>query len=77
MNGLTVLVKYCAACHESKVAAEMGEGFVLLNGDVLAQLTDRQQLKVGKQLRSGKMPKNGKLSDAEYDAVRDMLDALK
>ncbi len=75
--GLALMVRYCAGCHEAKVAEVEGKGFVLLSGGSLAPLTDKQKFKVLKNLNSGRMPKlpeGQKLDDNDFNALLDFVD---
>lgn len=73
----------CAACHESQVAQAKGKGFVLLLGNQLAKLTDRQVLRVGTYTYTGRMPpannteKVASLTDAEVGTIMEWADSLK
>lgn len=77
---LGILRAKCAQCHEQKVAKTEGKGFVLFNGPDLAQLTDRQVLRVGAQCYSGRMPppnntkKVEPLTDTEVGQVMQYID---
>lgn len=75
ISALGVLTNKCAACHESKVAATDGKGFVLFKGSELVKLDDSQSKKVMAKLWKGAMPpKDNKhkitsLTDEEVAAV--------
>lgn len=67
----------CASCHETRVADASGGGFVLLEGERLAKLDDRQIRRVLTQVYTGRMPKATKLSDQEVNEVVKWADQQK
>lgn len=69
----------CAVCHESKVSADKGGGFTLLEGAALAKLDDRQARKVLSQSYSGRMPPRGHdpLTDEEVGMIAAFIDSIK
>ncbi|MBV9125345.1 MAG: cytochrome c, partial [Planctomycetes bacterium] len=75
---LAILTARCAVCHEAKVAPTKGRGVVLLEGDRLASLDNRQLNRILTQVYSGKMPKGGPaLSDTEVAQLVTWMDSLK
>lgn len=80
--GLTALRSKCAACHSRGKEAD-GGNLVLLDGDNLVSLTDRQEAKILKRLAKNEMPPpNNKqgiaaLNDEEYAAIIALLDTRK
>lgn len=76
-GALALFRSKCAACHERAIAKAKGGGFVLLEGNQLARLSDRQARKVGTRVYAGTMPPRQRASDEEVAAVMAWLDALE
>jgi mono/diheme cytochrome c family protein len=77
--GVGILRKNCASCHNSDKAFQKGNGFVLFDGDKLAEkFTDRDKLNIAREVFSNRMPKGTKgLADADVGLVMAWLDTLK
>lgn len=76
LDGLSVLVNRCAACHEESKAKEKGGGHTYFVDGKLT-LTTGQLNGVYKQLLKGAMPPDGRLSAEEGAAVMSYLDSFK
>ncbi len=71
-----ILKNKCASCHGA-AAKEKGGGFVLMDGQAFAPMTDLQLLNIARNVFSGRMPKNGKLTDEEVGLIMHWLDTQK
>lgn len=71
----------CASCHETKVAADKGGAFTLLDGAALAKLDDRQLRKLASVSYASRMPPKSSgvppLTDEEVAQVMTFIDAQK
>lgn len=77
LSMLEVFRTDCAKCHEASVAAKKGGDFVILEGNELAGLTDKQLRKIVTQVVTEKMPLGGKLTDAKLSAIVHGVDSIK
>lgn len=86
---LSLFSAKCANCHDTSKAKANGNGFTLLTGGKIADLTPEQVNKVITMTYSGKMPKKpanitqerfdreGKLTDSDFGVVMDWATTYK
>lgn len=67
-NVLGVFQAKCARCHTQETKGK-GNGFVLLQGQGVVNLTDLQAKDLWNRCRTGNMPKDDKLTEAEFDVI--------
>jgi hypothetical protein len=69
-----LLVTHCGKCHEAKMAGAKGDGFVMLDGNKLAQISERDAAKMSRLIKSGKMPPApASLDQATRDSILKVL----
>ncbi len=82
LNGLTVMRNRCAKCHDSNIDVETeGGSFALFADGKMAQLTDKQWVKMNKKISKGEMPPTrlgeASLSQEEGQAILEYLNRVK
>ena len=73
LDGRQVLITNCAACHAAKIADDKGDGFVLIDGDSVINLTKGNRKRIVARINSAdageRMPPGKPLPTAERKAV--------